>query len=407
MTVLPETRKRIERYFRAFKGEADVVPILAQINEHVVQLYGGDMREAYTNAAKLVEMNLAVFQYYALDMPGFYYDIYNIEAEALGQRMNWEQNRMPDIDRQNPLIRERSDLDHLRPPNFKKSGRMPFVLEVMRRCYDLGLPVRIRFCSPFSLAANVRGIEALLMDILTAPKFAHRLLRFLTDEVLMAWIQTQREAIGQPAASGNGADAAASPPIVTVEILEEFVMPYVTRLNQKIGNVTSMGYWGYSYLYKNTPKFRKMLELMASVSPGLLMCLDPDVALTGPEPYAEFAREKNMPLMLGLDTILLQDGPLEKIVERCRKYVLTGAKDGRLVIFFNDISVNTAPQNVQAAVVAVRHFGKYPIEERSLESFQMPEMDSFESFMKRYRAGGSSSGQDRMNHGQVRLNKGC
>jgi len=390
MIVFPETRKRIERYFRAFAGEADVVPILAQINEHVVKLFGGDMQEAYTNAEKFVEMNLAVFQYYGLDMPGFYYDIYNIEAEALGQRMNWAQNRMPDIDRQHPLIQEHSDLDHLCPPDFKKSGRMPFVLEIMQRCYDLGLPVRIRFCSPFSLAVNVRGIEALLMDILYVPNFAHRLLTFLTDEVLIPWVMAQREAIGQPRASANGADAAASPPIVTVEILEEFIMPYVLRMNEKIGNVTSMGYWGYSYLAKKPQKLRRMLELMAAVSPSLLMCLDPDVAITGPEPYVEFAQEKNIPLMLGLDTLLLQDGPIARIVDRCRRYIQAGARAKRLVIFFNDISVNTPPQNVHAAISAIRHFGKYPIEDLPLESFQMPPIPSFESFLKHYRAPHSS-----------------
>jgi [methyl-Co(III) methanol-specific corrinoid protein]:coenzyme M methyltransferase len=171
MKALPGTRERIQKIF---SGEAEAVPILAQINKHVVTLCGGDMREAYTDAAKFVEMNLAVFEYYRLDMPGFYYDIYNIEAEALGQRLSWESDRMPDIDRQNPLIREPSDLDRLRPPDFRKSGRMPFVLEVMRRSHELGLPVRVRFCSPFSLAVNVRGIENLLLDILTNPPFAHR-----------------------------------------------------------------------------------------------------------------------------------------------------------------------------------------------------------------------------------------
>jgi uroporphyrinogen-III decarboxylase len=343
------------------------------------------MREAYTDAGKFVEMNLAVFQYYGLDMPGFYYDIYNIEAEALGQKMNWEPNRMPDIDRQNPLVRVHSDLDRLRPPDFKKSARMPFVLEVMRRCYDLGIPVRIRFCSPFSLAVNVRGIENVLMDILTAPNFAHRLLTFLTDEVLIPWVQTQREAIAQPGASGNGADAAASPPIVTVKILEEFVMPYVVRMRERIGNVTSMGYWGYSYLYKHAENFRKMLELMASVSPGLLMCLDPDVAVTGPEPYAGFARERNIPLMLGLDTLLLQDGPIVKIVDRCRRYVLAGAQARSQIFFFNDVSVHTPVENVHAAIAAVRHFGRYPIESRPLESFRLPEFESFRSFIERNR----------------------
>ena len=202
---------------------------------------------------------------------------------------------------------------------------MPFVLDVMRRAYDLGLPVRLRFCSPFSLAVNVRGIENLLMDILTAPQFAHRLLTFLTDDVLIPWVQTQREAIGQPQIRANGADAAASPPIVTVEILEEFVMPYVARMNEKIGNVASMGYWGYSHLYPHPEKFVKMPDLMASVSPGGLMCMDPDVAETGPEPYAKYAREKKMPL------------------------------------------------------------GRLPIEDRPPESFRPPETEPFESFMARYR----------------------
>ncbi len=382
MKLSPDARQRIERLLR---GERETVPILAQINEHVVRLCGGNMREAYTDPAKFVEMNLAVFEYYKLDMPGFYYDIYNIEAEALGQRMNWEPDRMPDIDRQNPLIREHADLDRLRPPDFKKSARMPFVLEMMRRCYDLGIPVRIRFCSPFSLAVNVRGIENLLVDILTAPRFAHKLLTFLTDEVLTPWVQAQREAIGQPRLPANGADAAGSPPIVNVEMLEEFVMPYVARMNKRIGAVTGMGYWGYSYLYKHPEKFRRMLELMLSISPGMLMFMDPDVAATGPEPYVKFAQEKNVSLMLGLDTVLLQHGPVEKIVERCRKYVQAGVKAARLVIFFNDVSVHTPPENVHAAIAAVRHFGKMPIEDRPQSSFRMPEIETFEAFMGRYR----------------------
>ena len=384
MELLPRTRERVAR---VLEGKADTIPIVAQINEHGVKLYGGDMREAYTNAAKFVEMNLAVFEYYQLDIPKFQYDVYNIEAEALGQRLNWEPDRMPDIDRSNPLLRQHSDLDRLRPPDFRKKGRMPFVLEVIRRCYDLGLPLGIRLCSPFSLAANIRGIENLLIDILTAPQFAHRLLTFLTDEVLIPWVQTQREVMGQAHSPAVGADAAASPPIVTVEILEEFVMPYILRINEKIGNVTGQGYWGYSYLFKDPVKFCRMLELMASVSPKTLSCLDPDVALTGPEPYVQFARGKKMSLRLGLDTLLLQEGPMRKIVERCRRYIMVGSQAESLSISFNDISIHTPPRNVHTAIAAVRHFGRLPIEERPLESFQPPKAESFGDFLKRYCGG--------------------
>jgi uroporphyrinogen-III decarboxylase len=386
MGLLPRTRERISRLLQ---GKADTVPIGAQINEHVVQLCGGDMREVYTKAAKFVAMNLAVFEYYQVDIPGFYYDIYNIEAEALGQSLNWASDRMPDIDRTRPLLREHSHLDRLRPPDFKETGRMPFVLEVLRRCQDLGLSVRIRFCSPFSLAVNIRGIENLLIDIMTVPQFAHRLLTFLTDDILIPWVRSQREAIGQPHSPASGADAAASPPIVTVEILEEFVMPYLRRMNEKIGNVTGQGYWGYSYLFKNPEKFHQMLELMASVSPKALNCLDPDVARTGPEPYAEFARERKMGLRLGLDTLLLQEGPWTKIAERCRRYIAAGSRAEGLVISLNDVSIHTPPANVHTAIAAVRHFGKLPREDRPLESFQPPAVETFDEFLRNYGHSGS------------------
>jgi uroporphyrinogen-III decarboxylase len=379
MRLLPRTRERLARLL---EGKTDAVPVGAQINEHVVKLCGGDMREIYTKAGVFVEMNLSVFEYYRLDIPGFYYDIYNIEAEALGQRLNWASDRMPDIDRPAPLLREHSRLDSLRLPDFKKTGRMPFVLEILRRCQDLGLPARIRFCSPFSLAVNIRGIENLLLDIMTAPQFAHRLLAFLTDEVLIPWVQSQREAIGQPHSPASGADAAASPPIVTVEIMEEFVMPYIRRMNEKIGNVTGQGYWGYSYLFKKAEKFHRMLELMASVSPKALSCLDPDVARTGPEPYARFAGERKMALRLGLDTLLLQEGPSAQIAERCRRYVTAGSRAENLVISLNDVSIHTPPANVHTAIAAVRHFGKLPLEDLPLESFQPPEVESFSDFLK-------------------------
>ncbi|MDO9580828.1 MAG: uroporphyrinogen decarboxylase family protein, partial [Bacteroidales bacterium] len=289
------------------------------------------------------------------------------------------------IDRENFLIREHSDLERIRPPDFKKTARMPFVLEVMNRCYDLGLTARIRFCSPFSLAANIRGIETLLMDILTAPQFAHRLLTFLTDEVLIPWVQAQREAIGQPKAMGSGADASACLPIVNVPILEEFVMPYVARMNEKIGPVISQGNWGLSYLYRQPKHFRRMLELMAKMSPNLLLCADPDVASTGPDPYVKFACEKKVPLMLGVDSNLLQEGPIEKIVERCREYVQVGERvDRRLILFFNDIPVDTPPDHVHAAIAAARYFGKYPIQELSLQSFRPTKIESFQSFRERF-----------------------
>jgi hypothetical protein len=88
-------------------------------------------------------------------------------------------------------------------------------------------------------------------------------------------------------------------------------------------------------------------------------------------------------MMIGIDMVLLQDGPIEKIIERCRRYVLAGTQAGRLAIFLNDVSVNTPPENLHAAIAAVRHFGKLPVEDRPLESFRMPGFIPFASFLER------------------------
>ena len=53
---------------------------------------------------------LAVQAAYGLDVPSITYDVYNIEAEALGQRLLLTDAAMPDIDRSAPLIRDKDDL---------------------------------------------------------------------------------------------------------------------------------------------------------------------------------------------------------------------------------------------------------------------------------------------------------
>ncbi|MFQ5554157.1 MAG: hypothetical protein ACE5GC_02150 [Acidimicrobiia bacterium] len=47
-----------------------------------------------------------------------------------------------------------------------------------------GLPPSIVFCGPFSFVADIRGIEALICDILGAPEVAEEMLRRAVDEVI-------------------------------------------------------------------------------------------------------------------------------------------------------------------------------------------------------------------------------
>jgi len=112
-----------------------------------IQLCGGDMREAYTNAEKFVEMNLAVSSITSWTCPA------SIMTSTTSRPKPWasadlESDRMPDIDRRNPLIREHSDLDRLRL-RISRNGADAFRPRSHAPSYKLGFPCVCASAPPF------------------------------------------------------------------------------------------------------------------------------------------------------------------------------------------------------------------------------------------------------------------
>ena len=98
---------------------------------------------------------------------------------------------MPDVDRSRPLIRDRGDLGKIRTPDFECDGRFRQVIEMnklFRRLIGGAAEMPVQFCAPFSLAANIRGIEQLILDIYSDPTFARDLFDRITEELLVPWI---------------------------------------------------------------------------------------------------------------------------------------------------------------------------------------------------------------------------
>ena len=200
----------------------DYVPIAAQCHHHSARLAGVPGQRFFTDALTFARTQLRVTDYYGFDAPNTLWDVYNIEAEALGQKMVYPPDGIPDVDRREPLIRSRSDLDRLRPPDPVRSGRMPWVHEINRRYAEMtGRPARAFFCAPFSLAANVRGYENLMNDMYEDPGFTHRLFAFLCDDVLAPYIEAMRRECGHPSLLADGNDAWASPPMITLDMMDE------------------------------------------------------------------------------------------------------------------------------------------------------------------------------------------
>jgi uroporphyrinogen-III decarboxylase len=338
------------------EGVPDRVPVYAQMHEFVMRELDLNAREFYTKPEVLVTGTLDVSEKYGIDVAFLDFDVYNIEAEGLGQRMIYGDRGMPDVDRSQPLIRDRSDLKKIKTPQFDSVGRFPHVVEMYRIFKNLtGTGCTPEFTAPFSLAANIRGIEQLLSDLHDDPDFARTLFDRLTDEVLVPWLDHLKRMLpGETAFSGN--DATASLPIVSPMILREWVVPCILRLRESSGAEVYVPNWVGERYMKNPGE---MLDLKLNVCPGFLEGQDPDVEVLGPAVYKEHAEKYGVPLILGVGASFLALSSPSGVRERVRRYIETGGRNGRFALYLCNLGATTPPDNVRAAVDAVREYGVY------------------------------------------------
>jgi len=343
----------MDRMATALEGNTDEVPVMAQLAAHTLKLTGIDDQSFWSDPDVFLRSHLMASEYYRLDTPSTNFDVYNVEAEALGQPLVWLPGEFPEIDRTRHLLSDPAALDRLRPPDPKKDGRMPFIVQTHRRLHDIGIKSAFRYCGVFSLAANVRGLEALLLDILERPAWAHRYFDFLTTDVLAPYLWAVREAISADIPV-LGADALSSLPITNPDMVKEFALGYTLKLEELIGNVGLFGWWGDSYAKDPEVIFNLKLD----ASPVYFYCLDPDAHLIGIDKIKAFADRNNRPLLLGMDCQLLANGPVASIAERAREFVRFGNDGRRLTIFLNAVPSETPPDHVAAAVEAIKFYSR-------------------------------------------------
>jgi uroporphyrinogen decarboxylase len=349
---------RMNRIQEAQLGIPDRVPVYGQIHEFAMARSGVSAREFYSNGKLLVESIVETAREFDLDDPHINYDTYTIEAEAMGMEVIYYDDRAPQLEPTDPLIKEKSDLANLKLPAFGESGRMPFVLDVMRAYQEAGLPAKwhpsMSYTAPFTLASRIRGVEELLRDVLSDPVFVHDLLAFLTEGVLIPWIETLNSVNKTGVALVGGADALASPPFLGVRHLREFALPYLMMIRERFADEgVVQNYWGEGIVAEP----RELLEFKRESSPKVLVVQDPDLAKVGPDFFKDFAVEHDMTLTLGVGADVMTTMTPAEIAERVKHYVEVGKRGGKFLLYLCSVDAATPPENLEAAVASVREHG--------------------------------------------------
>lgn len=202
------------------------IPFTPVIYEHAARFAGRTPGEVSRDADLLFQAHRGAYLEYRQQVIAVGIDIYNLEAEAYGARVEvMEGDAIPAIPE--PLLRSLEEGQALRPFDPASAGRIPMVLEVGRRL-KREFPeadVRIPVAGPFSIAFNLRGITALCEDAALRPEATGRLLMHLAGN----------QAVLCRAVADAGLDvaffeSAAAPPLLSPRQFHEIELPALRRI---------------------------------------------------------------------------------------------------------------------------------------------------------------------------------
>lgn len=202
------------------------IPFTPVIYEHAARFVGRTPSEVSLDAELLFQAHRAAYLEYRQQVIAVGIDIYNLEAEAYGARVERPAgDAIPAI--YEPLLHTLEDGEKLPPFDPSSAGRLPMVLSVGRRLKQEfpEADVRIPVAGPFSIAFNLRGIGRLCEDVVLRPE--------VTGRVLLRLAENQAALCRAVADAGLGIaffESAAAPPLLSPRQFHEVELPALRRV---------------------------------------------------------------------------------------------------------------------------------------------------------------------------------
>ena len=339
-------------------GNAEV-PIVIQMHEFSMMAQGVSGRKFYHDAEVFVKGICETTAEYGFDTPGFIWDAYNVEAEALGVPLILFDDMAPALDNIKPFIENEKDLAKLKASDPSKDGRMALVIEIIKQAKSYtGQDVPLCYCAPFTMAAHLLTFEMMVVYMQKDPAFVHKVMDFVVDEVLFPFLQYGKSQIPDMPYF-DGSDATASLPFITWDMQQEFSADPINRLRKKLAdeNVGADAivdnWWGDN----SAPDLENYWDRKRTIAPDFLKIQDPDLWLIGTDKIVPYAKKHNLPIVLGVDNNVFQNSSEIEIRQRIHEYLdIVGENDNRGAIYFCSLSAVTPKENVRIAVDAVRQY---------------------------------------------------
>lgn len=330
----------------------------------------------------MAECTLLVQEFLDLDDVSGNLDIYNFEAEAMGAEIKFYPDHCADIVRGNYLIKSDKDLDKIRFRGLD-TGRFPYLIQYCKAYKKYtGRNIFPTFSAPWTLAGNLYGIDNLVLDTLEKPEFVTELLNRIVDDFHAPMFHALAKVLPGFEVMSL-ADAFASIPMVTPEIIKGFIRPSLEREVEKLDmpEVALMDTAFYGTAQLSGPARKEYEDFIIWANNDVFFCIDPDLSALSTEYARQVATQHNVPLLAGISAKQVEFGTIQETVSRIKDIVLKG-KNGPtpLIFFFNNLTPKTTADKLLAATKAVRVYGRPGADENT--PFEITENVSFKNFLK-------------------------
>jgi MtaA/CmuA family methyltransferase len=216
-----------ERILAMFDGAAvDRPPLMPITMMFAAGRIGAKYRDYATDYRVLAEAQLRTAEEFGFDHVSAISDPAR-EAADLGGAIEWFPDQPPAIIEDGAVLRDKAVLARLRQPDPLGGGRMHDRVRgvaLLKRRAGGELMVEGWVEGPCAMAADLRGINALMTDFVDDPNFVRALFEFVV-EMELAFARAQVDAGADLIGVG---DAAAS--LVGPAICEDFVWPFEKKL---------------------------------------------------------------------------------------------------------------------------------------------------------------------------------
>lgn len=322
------------------------VPVLGLSEEFDVRMAGEVYSNYNSNSKVMAKCQIEAIKKFDYDWAWLQVDDC-IEFEVLGVGVKGEGNILPATCQYLPATFE--TLRKLIMPNPKKDGRMPVLLDAIKRIKDeFGDTVCVtgRTAAPFSSATLLFGMTETLMLMYDDPQLVKDTVKFFT-ELQTLWGCAQIEAGADALWFG---DCNASGHLISVDQYMEFAFDGVRDCVKAYDSVNGISFYHASEHKPEHMKVQADTGISAiSVGPGVDMQVVKDTI------------GDRICIMGNVDpiNILLQSGA-EKVYEESERIMEIGKKNGGYLFNSGEMIPRDVPEeNMRAFVKAGRDFGAY------------------------------------------------